>query len=294
MRRPLLRRWQVAGLSLLFLGNVLDGQVLLHDDFDGTSLNSNLWHADLFLIGRTDFSMDPVVSGGLCTLRLDTYDPSAPGVLFHSTQLGSNALFAVGAGIEFESRMRILPGTPRGIVDAFFTYHFNETTATADEIDYEFLTNYLDPMGESRMLLTTWNNWDYVPSHANDGIHMATVFPLVPGWDPYQFNTYVIRWLPDRVEWVVNGTTVQTLMGAVPDEPMALKADIWVPDSSWPLAFDFPLQPTANPALNQTYAVEIDSITVRAIPEPSARGLLMVGAAFMLFWMTRRCPMVLR
>ncbi|MBV9462712.1 MAG: glycoside hydrolase family 16 protein [Verrucomicrobiae bacterium] len=281
-------------VSLLILAAIpcARAQEIFRDDFNGTSFDASKWFVHEFALGRTDFRMGPTIAGGVASIPIDTYDPRAPGVAFSGTELETNASFSRGAGLEFEARIRFNDPLPTGLVAAMFLYGYNSAKNTSDEIDYEFLTNQMDdPAQRDRALLTTFNDWDFdYANHSNDGIHMRTVNPSIPGIDWTQWNTFMIRWLPGRVDWVVNGRTVSSATEAVADEPMSLRFDVWAPGSDWPAAYDAGIQPEANSALNTRYSYEVDSIVVRSIPEPSAAALFLLGMAALSLkaWIRRR------
>lgn len=264
-------------------------QVIFYDDFNGTTLDSTKWVTDFFSLQRTDFNKGATVAGGNATLRLDTYDAALPGVNLSGSQISTQTIFSRGNGLEFEARFRVPSPVAKGIVAAFFPYHFNPVQQTQDEIDFELLTNQFNTApNPSRILLTSWNNWDFIPSHGNDGIHMVNDFPAVPGWDPTGYNTYLIRWLPDRVEWEINGTKIWDVDVAVPDEPMPLKLDIWAPDGEFMAAYDSSLVATANPLANTSYAMDVDYVTVRSIPELRTVQSFLVGLILLAAIMRRK------
>ena len=88
----------------------------------------------------------------------------------------------------------------------------------------------------------------------------------MPGLKLDVFNTIVIRWLPKRVEWLVNGQVIRTALTAVPDEQTKIRLNFWAPAGGWNDAYSNKLVPAKNARLNQTYYYDVDYVEVRAIP----------------------------
>jgi hypothetical protein len=54
-------------------------------------------------------------------------------------------------------------------------------------------------------LLTLWNDWNQSRGWDNTPYHSGSI-QSVAGLNWEEWNTFLIRWLPDRVEWWRNGT----------------------------------------------------------------------------------------
>ena len=175
-------------------------QVLLRDDFDGSALDTTKWFmptGDGTFFGRTQIrppSVPLTVGGGRIRLQLDTYNPSAmvPGDSFFGSEIDTLDTYEVGLGLEFEARMRFVAPLPGGLVGALFSFVFLPPDRR-DEIDIELLSNDL-VASEERVLTNVFEDDDFSQP-------VAKAFAPVAGLDLSAFNTYTVRWSPDRVEW---------------------------------------------------------------------------------------------
>jgi len=285
LRRAVL---QVLPVWLLASGNAF-GATLFFDDFSGSSLNETVWHLPEGVgtfFGRTQIkppefggqNLRPVVAGGSVKLRFDTYNASAltPGDSFWGHEIQTIDEFLPGTqGISIETRMRFL-GTPAGgIVGGFFSYAANDPF-NRPEIDIELLTNDL---GSERFLTNVYD--DSVANGTGDA-----VFALIPGFDMTDWNTYEIRWLPDRIQWLLNGIQVRELIAATANNPSEVRLNFWAPASSFGPAYDVNLQPATSAGANQQYELEIDYVQVTSVPLPPAI-LLFSSALALLGWAGR-------
>ena len=273
-----------------------ESAVLFRDDFSGSSLNRNAWMVGTWDLGRTVFGNVPAVSGGLATLKIDTYNPLKPGVAFRGTEILTKKNFSRGTGIEYEARLR-LRGMPDGFISAFYTFQ-NNSNGTLDEMDFEFLSKWVNKPPSStseNILLSTWNDWNkYKPSY-NDGIRHRDKKLTVSSLDLNQFNTFKIRWLPDRTEWFVNGRYLWSTKDAHADAAMPLKLNLWAANSKWPDAYNAYFNPTSNPYANRSFYFDVDWVQVQtwggayvkplsamAVPEPGVIGMLATGGLLLL------------
>lgn len=259
--------------------------VLLRDDFSGGTFNTSTWNVANYTFGgnRAWFGNTPTLSGGIATLRLDTYNAEHVGN-FRGTEIFSNQTFPLGAtGVEFEARVRTTM-TTRGAVTSFFTYATAPTNGFAHEIDYEFLTNQINGSATNHKVLTTsWKDWGAPGSTFNDGVHHRDANPTVPNLDLTQFNTFKIRWLPDHTEWLVNGTLVSSWADAHPTVDTPIRFNFWAPDSGWVNAYDANLTAALTPGANQSFTYDIDYVQVSTVPVPEPIGGLIVGGIDALF-----------
>lgn len=292
-------KWVGAVLSLSVLMSLAarraSGQtVLFRDDFNGSSLNRSNWMVGTWDLGRTVFGNVPAVSGGVATLKIDTYNPQRPGSMFKGTEILTKRNFSRGAGIEYEARLR-LRGMPDGFISAFYTFQ-NNSNGTLDEMDFEFLSKWVNKpiTGTSEtMLLSTWNDWDKKKPVYNDGVHHRDKKLTVSSLDLSQFNTFKIRWLKDRIEWFVNGRYLWETKSARPDAAMPLKLNLWAAKSNWLEAFNAYYNPTSNRYANRSFYFDVDWVQVKthgwrttsptatSVPEPGVIGML-AGAALLL------------
>jgi lysophospholipase L1-like esterase len=243
--------------------------ILFRDDFDGPGLDAAKWSLGTWMLGRTRLGNSPVVSGGIARLKFDTFNAADPSRSFRGTEIFSHALFTRGQGIELEARVRV-NAMPAGLVSSFFTYVFRQTGGVdySDEIDFEFLSKQIasSPATSDPVLTTTWNNWNNTTQIYTDPNTYNSQSVSVTGLNLAQFNTVLIRWLPDRVEWRVNGQLVRVATTAVPDEATPIRLNFWAPASGWTDAYSNKLTPAKNVRQNQTYYYDVDYVEVRTIP----------------------------
>lgn len=100
-----------------------------------------------------------------------------------------------------------------------------------------------------------------------------------------QWNTYEIRWFPDRIQWFLNGSQVREQIAIVDDNPSEVRLNIWAPDEGFAATYNGALQPTAL-AGNQQYRLELDYVRVSSVPLPPAL-LLFSSALTLLAWTGR-------
>ncbi|WP_374331321.1 glycoside hydrolase family 16 protein [Aestuariivirga sp.] len=245
--------------SLLFANDALAATVLMRDDFSGTRLKSSIWNVGDWMQGRSQLGNIPIVGGGHARLYFDTYR-------FRGTEIYTTQTFSRGAGIEVEARCR-LNRIPPGLITSLFTYIFDDTANAADEIDIELITKQLGQTpGGAPVNFTTFNDWQKGTSVYQDGIRNFTVVQTVAGLNVNKWHTYLIRWLPDRTEWLIDGKIVATSSIAQPDAAQRVHLDFWAPAADWPDAYDSRLQPAAAPRRNARYFFDVDYVEVRSLP----------------------------
>lgn len=244
------------------------GQEILRDDFNGTSLNTGTWQVMTHQVGRSLFGNVPAVSGGFARLRHDTYNPSSPGTRFRGTELATNAFLSRGTlGIEMEARVRS-NAMASGLVTSFFTYNYRVENGTgfSDEADFEFLSSRINaaPPSGDPVQVTTFNDFNNTTQPYGDEITQSSREIFVNGLDTTQFNTVKFRWLPQRLEWYLNGRLLRTVTGSlVPTDATRMRFNFWAPSSDWQAAYSSALQPTANPAQNVQHFYDVDWVVVR-------------------------------
>lgn len=273
----------LSGLSLLLLTCAAGGEVLLRDDFDGSVLDGTRWTVPTgpgSFFGRTQIrppSVPLTLAGGLLHLQLDTHNPSAlvPGDSFFGSEIDSAEAHAVEAGLEFEARMRLVAPLPGGLVGAVFSFVFLPGLNARDEIDFELLSNDL-AAGEARVLTNVFDDDDF----SQPGVK---AFADVAGSGLEAFHVYGVRWLPDRVQWLIDGVLVREELGTVPDDPMNVRLNLWAPDAFFVEAYDVALQPAAAPEDNEVFFAEVDWVEIRrpapALPQLGLPGAIVVAGA---------------
>ena len=274
-RRKPTSKWLRAVLSSAAIGAtpiVARAADLLRDDFNGPSLDFGNWSTGTWQLGRTQLGFTPAVTGGMVQLRHDTYNPANPGGTFKGTEILSNQNFTRGSGLEYEARVRT-NAVPSGLVSSFFTYNtVAGSPPLADEIDWEFLTKEINssPPTSDPVLATTWNNYKTDGSNFGDPNIHSSQDVSVANLNLATFNTFKIRWLPDRVQWYVNDVPIRTSLYAVPDLAAPIRANFWAPGTEWPDAYAVSYAPTSIAANNQTSLYDIDYIAVRRLFDPVA------------------------
>jgi len=252
---------------------LLSGQtpgVILNDDFAGNSLNQTNWYVPAYdpsgstYIPNTQFQVAPYlppVSGGAAHLPLNTFNPSArtPGDSFFGTEIVSQQLFSVGDGLKIDVEIREAPQTPGGIVSGFFLYTPPPAPGGPhSEIDFELLTN----------------NPTQVQTNEYNNVPLGTGTPAtatLPNGDQSQYHTYEILWLPNEIQWSVDGQVIRTDTADVPTTPMSLYFNTYAPSSSfWPAASNPALQPAMQANNNQFYNFDLDSVTATQLGPTSA------------------------
>ena len=232
--------------------------VLFRDDFDGSTLNSTLWNLGTWQLGRTQLGNSPVVNGGIARLTFDTY-------LFRGTEIWSKKVFARGNGLEIEARVK-LNNLPSGLVTSLFTYAYNATTGVSDELDIEILTKQVNTtVGGDPVLFTTWNDWNESSPTYGDGIHNWSFSQFFSGLDVNAWHTYVIRWLPGRTEWLIDGVVVASSDKAQPEADTPVRLNFWAPASSWTDAYNAGLKPARRSNANVRYYYDVDYVEVRQV-----------------------------
>ena len=171
--------------------------------------------------------------------------------------------------------MRFLDAPAPGIVGGFFTWGFDDNTGIRDEIDVELLTNDLNG---DRFFTNLYNDDTF--NDAGDGAFVSSSL-----FDMTQWNTYEIRWLPDRIQWSLNGSQVREQIAIVDNNPSEVRLNIWAPNEGFSAAYNRALQPT-DLAGNQQYQLEIDYVKVSSVPLPPA--FLLFSSALALLTLAGR------
>ena len=253
-------------------------QVLLHDDFNGSSVNANLWHYPVWTptnnssyYGRTQIRQSlPEASNGVLHLKLDTYNPT--GYSLYGSEIISDQYFSRGAGIAFEARARFVAPVSAGTVGGIFAYEYQSASAH-DEITFELLGN--DSVGGRNRVLT--NAYNEQPLGPGDFQYVPVSSALT------NYHTYRMELVPGSVRWFIDGTLVREETGTVPDDPMQLHLNFWAPGREWADAYDARLQPAANAASNQSFYFDVDYAHVARLGgvsnQPTAGNDSLVGTS---------------
>ncbi len=237
---------------------------LLSDDFGGMSIDKTIWNlpkseaaADGTYVGRTQFrggdkaALPPVSAGSVC-LELQTFNPRHAS--FYGTELISNREFTVGKGLDITVRARLKNADYHGVVGGLFLYSLNPGSNTIhDEIDFELLTNLPD-----KVQTNIYANEPLGPGHVE-------LIPYKSG-SVDTFHTYEIKWLPNRVSWLVDGDVIRTTTSNIPTRPMNFYLNIWAPDRYWAQGFSASIQPSDSQASNVVLnSLCVASVTIKAM-----------------------------
>ncbi|MFQ5599259.1 MAG: glycoside hydrolase family 16 protein [Candidatus Krumholzibacteriia bacterium] len=239
---------------------------MLRDDFEGAALDPALWFVPAgpgTFFGRTQIRppSEPLeVSNGLIRLRLDTHNPTAqtPGDSFWGSEIVTQEIFARGTGLAFRARVRVVEPVPGGLVGSLFSFAFDPQAGVRDEIDFELLSNDI-VADRGRVLTNVFDDADF-------SIPGDTSFVSVPGLDLTAFNEFEIQWLPDRIQWRVNGSLVREEFDTLADAPMTVRLNFWAPGASFAAAYDPDLQPASTPEGNEVFFYEVDFVEIRTVP----------------------------
>ncbi len=292
-------------LSILAIAVSANAQLLFEDEFSGDALDISKWKFHPVYLNPTqtrDCAHADALefTGDTVKLPLETYNPTAnvPGDSFYGTDIRSKLRFDRGNGLVLKTRMRIVDDgqnpLAQGIVGGFFLFETDPVVpGVVDEIDFEHLSNDIDSLkngdeSKRRVLTNVFDDYDNNDPGLNPG---KPVFVSLPGVDLTNFNDFAIHWLPERVEWYVNGDLRRTEHMVVPNDAMDVHFNIHAPGSGFQDAYDPNLEPTPDPNENRTFFLEIDYVTVNRIPEPSTMTLLLFGAIALMgirVWTRRR------
>jgi beta-glucanase (GH16 family) len=243
--------------------------VLFRDDFNATELDSQKWRQANWSLGRTQFGAPPVLTDGRIVLTHHTYNPKAPGESFLGTEIYTEKVFERGNGIEIEAKVRAI-SLPPGLVTSLFTYSSDKLGS--DEIDFEFLSNEVNsaPKGQTPVLLTNWNDWDEAKELYGDQVHHSSETVKVKDLNLAKFNTFTIRWLPTKTEWLINGNIVRESDKAVPNMASAVRINFWAAKPAWKEAFSALYQPSKVQSENKVSRYEVEYVEVRKIQKQSS------------------------
>jgi hypothetical protein len=271
------------------LPSTLHAQLLLRDDFATPgNVDTTVWRlpfgSEGTFVGRTQFRGDPAIDipqqgivealaadGRVLEVTLDTFSPIDPGNQFLGTDLLTKRNFARGGGISFESRLRLAPGAPGGIVGGFFMFDVTREnppgTFVRDEIDWELLSNQTVGSATQDPFTNYWNDGSF--ADPGDG-----AFVDIAGFDLTEFHTYRVDWTPQAIRWYVDDMLVRTQTTNVPDDPMQLHLNLWAPNSDFAAAFDAALTPAATAGAGATYTLQVDHVEVNRFNTTVSSNLL--------------------
>jgi len=249
-------------------------QIILDEQFDGNAVDTNVFTfsgpGNESFFGRTQLNSpqlpgafdSPTVANGVLQLEINSFNPFAPGSFFLADEIRTIQQFAPSStnGFSFETRARFVddatnPLSP-GVIGGIFLFGLDPVAfpLERDEIDFELLSNF--PQGS---VLTNVFNDDGFTS-AGDG-----QFASVPGLDLTEFNDFRIETTLSSTQFFVNDTLVRNETENLALEPQDFRLNINVQGPEFADAFSPLIQPTTDPALNETFIFEIDSLLISEI-----------------------------
>jgi len=253
---------------------VAQNPTIFDDEFNGTSLDLSKWQVEPkgYYLQRTEYGLQPAIGtdpDGTSYLRvpLNSYDSDAAntGSMLQGSQVNTRQSFSVGAGLEYEARIRS-NNLPAGLVLGFFPYGSAgvwTSTYQQTEIDYEFLTNW----GGNSFWSNIWDAYNPLRGGPNSGVQ---VNDAGLNWNNGSWNDYKIDWYPDHTNWIVNGTIVRTETTVLPGNPMGLTLNLWAPSSAWGSGYSSSLGVASTLAANQNFYYDVDYVRVRPISNTSS------------------------
>ena len=270
----------IAAMAAIFCGWIAtptaeaQNQVILDEQFDGNAVDTSVFtfsgSGDESFFGRTQLNSPqlpgafdaPTVANGVLQLEINSFNPFAPGSFFLADEIRTIQQFAPTStnGFSFETRARFVddatnPLSP-GVIGGIFLFGVDPVAVPLerDEIDFELLSNF--PQGS---VLTNVFNDDGFTS-AGDG-----QFAAVPGLDLTEFNDFRIETTLSSTQFFVNDTLVRNETENLALEPQDFRLNINVQGPEFADAFSPLIQPTTDPALNETFIFEIDSLLISEI-----------------------------
>ena len=279
-----------------------DGQttVIVDEQFNGDAVDTSVFtfsgSGNESFFGRTQLNSPqlpgtfdaPTVANGVLQLELNSYNPFAPGRFFLADEIRTVQEFAPTPdfGLSFETRARFVddatnPLAP-GLIGGAFLFGVDTTAfpLVRDEVDFELLSNF-----SQDAIFTNVFNDDNFNSAGN------FQFTSVPGLDLTEFNDFRIETTLSSTDFFVNDQLVRTDTTDLAIDPQDFRLNINAQGPEFTAAFSDEIQPTANPAENETFIFEVDSLVISEIdpgellptPPPSPviyQGTLLDGQGF--------------
>ena len=265
-------------LSLLFSAAVIfavltvlssrgQAQVIINEQFDGNAVDTSIFTFDSgsTIFGRVRLnSQPPPVQNGTLRLRLQSFNPINVGSLFLADEIRTRRTFAPteNFGFNFETRARFVndasnPLSP-GVIGGIFLFGLDANFPNPlerDEIDFELLSN----TPQNFISTNIFNDDDF--SQSGD-----FVISSFPGLDTTQFNDYRIEIRLDSTRFFVNDQLIREETSNLALEPQDFRLNINAQGPEFAAAFSPLIQPTANPAANEIFIMEVDSLVITQIP----------------------------
>jgi len=244
---------------------------LFFDDFSAGHLDSAHWgyeNSDV-LVSRTRLGNTPTFGrdgDGTTWMRvpLDTYSPDNPGLEAKGTELFTRDKWNLNAGVEYEARMRFPVSTP-GWIGGFFSYSGVGTypdTYQQAEGDFEFLTN----QSPNSIWTNIWDDWNPLRGGPRGDLNVS-IGKI--NWRDGKWHVFKMRWEPTQTTWFVDGQLIRTETKVLPGGAEGVRFNAWLADPYWGAASSPSFIPASTPDQNQRVYYDVDSLTVRALPNPT-------------------------
>ena len=246
-------------------------QIILDEQFNGNAVDTGVFtfsgSGDESFFGRTQLNSPqlpgafdaPTVANGVLQLEINSFNPFAPGSFFLADEIRTIQQFAPTSlsGFSFETRARFVddatnPLSP-GLIGGAFLFGVDPVAVPLerDEVDFELLSNF-----PQDTVLTNIFNDDGFTSAGNGQ------FVNVPGLDLTEFNDFRIETTLGSTQFFVNDELVRFETADLAVEPQDFRLNINAQGPEFAAAFSSLLQPTADPAQNQTFIFEVDSLVI--------------------------------
>ena len=248
--------------------------VIVDEQFNGDAVDTSVFtfsgSGDESFFGRTQLNSPqlpgpfdaPTVANGVLQLEINSYNPFSPGRFFLADEIRTIQEFAPTPdfGFSFETRARFVddatnPLAP-GLIGGAFLFGVDTTASplVRDEVDFELLSNF-----PNDIIFTNIFNDDNFSSAGN--FQVASV----PGLDLTEFNDYRIETTIFSTEFFVNDQLIRTDITDLAIDPQDFRLNINAQGPEFEAAFSDEIQPTANPAENETFIFEVDSLVISEI-----------------------------
>jgi len=244
---------------------------LFFDDFAAGHLDTARWSYEKsdVLISRTRLGNTPTFgrdSDGTTWMRvpLDTYSPDNPGAEAKGTELFTRDKWNLNAGVEYEARIRF-PATAPGWVGGFFSYSGVNTypdTYQQAEGDFEFLTN----QSPNSIWTNIWDDWNPLRGGPRGDLNVS-IGNI--NWRDGRWHVFKMRWEPTQTTWFIDGQLIRTETKVLPGGAQGVRFNAWLADPYWGAASNASFVPAPTAAKNQRVYYDVDSLTVRALPNPA-------------------------
>ncbi len=269
----------VVTVCAVFVPSSVRAQVIIEEQFNGSAVDTSVFTFDngSTIFGRVRLNSNaPPVQNGTLRLRLQSYNPIDTGSLFWADEVRTRQTFAPTAdfGYSFETRARFVDDTSNplqpGVIGGIFLFGLDANFPNPnerDEIAFELLSN----TPQNSISTNIFND---------DGFTASGDFVItnVPGLDLTQFNDYRIEWRIDSTRFFVNDQLIREETANLALEAQDFRLNINAQGPYFAAAYSDQIQPTSNPAENEIFIMEVDSLVITRLlvnePPPTGNDVL--------------------